>query len=176
MKNARYAIALAIALQAAPAAAQALWNGTGYGMPAAQVLARFPQAQAPDSPDELAGGESEGLRLEGVEVAGHRFRASFFFDGDALAQVTLSQQAPRAARADLQVFKDVAGALQARHGAPAASAQRQEPFERRSHEWQVDGTRVALVLIEAGAESFVNVIYQVQLPDAPPPVRLRPGG
>jgi hypothetical protein len=176
MSKVRYAIALALALQAAPAAAQALWNGAGYGMHPAQVQARFPQAQVPDSPDELAGGESEGLRLEGVDVAGHRFRASFFFDGEALAQVTLSQQAPRAGRADLRVFEDVAGALQARHGAPAASEQRQEPFERRSHDWQVDGTRVALVLIESGTASFVNVIYQVRPPDAPPPVRLRSGG
>ncbi len=170
-----FVLALVLGLLASPAPAQVLWRGAGYGMGEAQVLERFPQARVPASPDELVGGEREGLRLEGVELAGHSFQASFFFAGDALVQVTLSQQAPRAGRADLRVFADVADTLQAEHGAPARSEQREAPLEQRSHEWQVDGTRVALVLIEAGASSFVNLLYQVQPPDAPPPVRLHSG-
>ncbi len=162
------------ALPAPQAVAQVLWNGAAYGMSPAQVQARLPQSQVPDSPDELAGGESEGLRMDDVELAGHRFQASFFFAGDALAQVTLSQLAAREGAVDRQVFEDVAHALEAAHGAPLATDWRHEPFERRSQEWQVDGARIQLVLIQAGTGSFVNVVHQVRPPDAPPPVRLQP--
>lgn len=168
-------LTLAIALQAPAEAAQASWGGAVYGMDVAQVQARVPQARVPDSPDELAGGESEGLRVEGAEVAGHRFQASYFFAGGALVQVDLVQEAPRAGRADLRVFRDVAAALEAQHGAPAGSTQQDEPFERRRVHWQVADTQVALLLLQVGDASLVKVVYQVQPPDAPPPVRLRSG-
>ena len=98
------------------------------------------------------------------------FQASFFAGagGGGLAS--------RAGRADLQVFRDVAAALEAQHGAPAGSTQRDEPFERRRLHWQVADTQLALLLLQVGDASLVKVIYQVQPPDAPPPVRLRSGG
>ena len=96
MKIAIYLMTFAFALQAPAASAQALWGGAAYGMDVAQVQAWMPQARVPDEPDELAGGESEGLRVEGVELAGHRFQASYFFAGGALVQVDLVQEAPRA--------------------------------------------------------------------------------
>ncbi|KAF1700823.1 hypothetical protein [Pseudoxanthomonas kaohsiungensis] len=176
MNNFIAAVLLALALQAAPAGAQTLWKDARYGMSPAEVQARFPQARVPGDADELAGGEIEGLRLQDVDLAGHRFTAAFFFDGDALAQVTLSLRAPREGRVDLQVFEDVTRALVARHGAPAHAGQQDEPFERRRREWEVDGTRLALVLFASGPESLVNVIHQVGPPDAPPPVRLESGG
>ena len=175
MKIAIYLMTFVFALQASAASAQALWGGAAYGMDVAQVQARVPQARVPDNPDELAGGEREGLRVDGVEVAGHRFQASYFFAGGALVQVDLVQEAPRAGRADLQVFQDVAAALEARHGAPAGSTQQDEPFERRRVHWQVADTQVALLLLQVGDASLVKVVYQVQPPDAPPPVRLRSG-
>lgn len=176
MKTVIHLTILAIALQASAASAQALWGGAAYGMDLAQVQAKVPQARVPESPDELAGGESEGLRVEGVEVAGHRFQASYFFAGGALVQVDLVQRAARAGRADLQVFQDVATALEAQHGAPAGSTQEDEPFERRRVHWQVADTQVALLLFQVGDASLVKVVYQVQPPDAPPPVRLRSDG
>jgi len=176
MKIVIYLMTLVVALQASEAGAQALWGGAVYGMDVAQVQATVPQARVPDNPDELAGGESEGLRVEGVELAGHRFQASYFFAGGALVQVDLVQEAPRAGRADLQVFRDVAAALEVQHGAPAGSTQRDEPFERRRVHWQVADTQVALLLFQIGDASLVKVIYQVQPPDAPPPVQLRSGG
>src|SRR5690606_23759024 len=84
MKIVIYLMTLVVARQAAEAGAQALWGGAVYGMDVAQVQATVPQARVPDNPDELAGGESEGLRVEGVELAGHRFQASYFFAGGAL--------------------------------------------------------------------------------------------
>ncbi|KAF1699543.1 hypothetical protein CSC62_01170 [Pseudoxanthomonas jiangsuensis] len=162
MKIAIYLMTLAVALHASAADVQAFWGGAAYGMDVAQVQARVPQARVPDNPDELAGGEREGLRVEGVAVAGHRFQASYFFDGGALVQVDLVQEAPRAGRADLQVFQDVAAALEARHGAPAGSTQEDEPFERRRVHWQVAETQVALLLFQVGDASLVKVVYQVQ--------------
>lgn len=176
MKILIYLMTLAVALQTSAACAQALWGGATYGMDVAQVKARVPQARVPDNPDELAGGESEGLRVDGVELAGHHFQASYFFAGGTLVQVDLVQEAARAGRADLQIFRDVAAALEAQHGAPAGSTQQDEPFERRRLHWQVADTQVALLLFQVGDASLVKVVYQVQLPDAPPPVRLRLGG
>lgn len=176
MRIATYLMTLIIALQVSAADAQTLWGGAAYGMNVAQVQARVPQARVPENPDELAGGESEGLRVDGVELAGHRFQASYFFAGGALVQVDLVQEAARAGRADLQVFRDVAAALEAQHEAPAGSTQQDEPFERRRLYWQVADTQVALLLLQVGDASLVKVVYQVQPPDAPPPVRLRSGG
>ena len=176
MKIVIYLMTLAFALQSSAANAQALWGGAAYGMDVAQVQARVPQARVPDNPDELAGGEREGLRVEGVEVAGYLFQASYFFAAGALVQVDLVHEATRAGRADLQVFEDVAAALEGKHGAPAGSTRQDEPFERRRVHWQVAETQMALLLFQVGDASLVKVIYQVQPPDAPPPVRLRSGG
>lgn len=176
MKILIYLMTLAIALQAPGASAQALWGGAAYGMDLAQVQAKVPQARVPDNPDELAGGGSEGLRVEGVKVAGHLFQASYFLAGGALVQVDLVHEASRTGRADLQVFQDVAAALEAQHGAPAGSTQQDEPFERRRVQWQVADTQVALLLFQVGDASLVKVVYQVQPSDAPPSVRLRSGG
>lgn len=172
MKKVMYALLVVMGLHATQVGAQALWQGTEYGMSPAQVLEHIPQAQEPDAPDELAGGATEGLRLGDVRLAGHRFQASFFFAWDALEQVMLSLQAPRPGAVEMEVFEDIARELEATHGAPATDDWRHEPSERRSREWHVAGARVSVVLIGAGSQSFVNVIYRVGPTNAPPPPRL----
>lgn len=164
---------LLAALAPGKAAAQALWEGSRFGMSQAQVAGLFPQAHPPADPDQLAGGEHEALRIEQVELAGLPFRASFFFSGHTLFQVMLQLDEASARREGERAFDAVAALLRQCHGREAVAEDDAQPFPRRRLEWSVDGARVKLFYARFGQEPLLNLIYQVRPPDAPPGPRLR---
>lgn len=166
------AVLLGLCLHAPHAGAQGLWEGARYGMSPAHVQQRFPQAQVPEVPDELAGGEIEGLRLADVRMAGHAFTASFFFGHDGLMQVTLGLDGMPAQAVGMQAFEALAGELEAAHGRPHASEWTHAPFQRRSVHWAIDGATVRACYMDVGTASIVKVIHQARPPDAPPGPRL----
>lgn len=166
------AVLLGLCLHATQAGAQVLWDGASYGMSPTQVQQRFPRAQAPDIPDELAGGETEGLRLADVRMAGHVFTASFFFGHDGLMQVMLGLDGMPVQAAGMQAFEAVASELEAAHGKPQSSEWTHAPFQRRTVQWTVDGATVKVFYMDVGTASIVNVIHQARPPEAPPGPRL----
>ncbi len=166
------AVLLGLCLHAPQAGAQVLWDGASYGMSPAQVQQRFPRARPPDVPDELAGGEVEGLRLPDVQRAGHVFTVSFFFGHDGLMQVTMGLDGMPAQADGMQAFEAVVGELEAAQGKPHSSDWTHAPFQRRTVQWMVDGATVKVFYMDVGAASIVNVIHQARPPDAPPGPRL----
>lgn len=154
------------------ASAQALWEGSRDGMSRAQVSELMPSAYLPKQPDELAGGELEGLRIDKVEVAGLPFGASFFFAHDALSQVTLSLDVSTARTERIRAFEHMAARLQLEHGSAQVSEAMDDPFFQRNLKWHIDGAWLNLFYAEFGQQPVLKLIHQVHPPRAPPGPRL----
>lgn len=137
---------------------QALWRGSEYGMTAGQVRQRFPGVVVPDSPDVLYSGAEELLRIPALELAGHRFQASFFFDDGRLVQVMLSL-VDGDSGAGSQAFDALSRALGEEHGSELTSERRGAVRSRST--WRSGTTQIVLLLSTFGeADALLNLVYQ----------------
>ncbi len=95
-------------LAALPLRAQMLWPGTAAGMTLDQVQHECPEAHAPgDSAVELPNGRGvELLRIDETVIAGHPFHVQFFFKGQQLVAVVLTETG-EIPNKDLDKFRDL---------------------------------------------------------------------
>ena len=160
-------MALVVALAGSPLAqAQALWRDSAVGMGVEQVRERFPDAVVPDAPDVLYSGAEERLRIPGVELAGHRFEASFFFIGGRLAQVTLGLL--DAANGDVakRAFDAVSQTLRKEHGVELTTESTTGMVTKSRSAWRSGSTDIVLLYMVVGrADPLLNLVYQELPPD-----------
>ena len=88
----RVLVLLVISLSAVGIHAQELWRGTSIGMSPQAVRALFPEATlvAQGARGKLDGGAEELVRIERFAYVDEAFKASFYFFGSKLVQVSLS--------------------------------------------------------------------------------------
>lgn len=155
-------MAVLMGLLASPVAqAQALWGGSAVGMSVEQVRQRFPGAVAPDAPDVLYSGATEALRVPGLELAGQRFQASFFFLDGRLAQVTLGLIDIGSQDVAEQAFEAVSHVLREEHGAELTRERTTGMVTKARSTWRSGQTHIVLLYMVVGrADPLLNLVYQ----------------
>jgi hypothetical protein len=159
------ALLLFVLSSASPVMAQALWNGTTYGMSPAKVKSLVPNASKPEeSPGAISGGSIELLRLSGVEIVGHTFTASFFFKNSKLNQVTLSADEELPFDSRINTFKSLTEALRVKYGKELSTGSSGGVLPTMEANWQSGRTNIAVLVMGMGeGQSILNVNYQVRL-------------
>lgn len=147
------------------ASAQALWQGSEYGMSLDQVQALFPDAAPPDVPGELTGGVVEGLRGKTVDIAGRRFTPMFFFKGSQLSQVNLRLASEGNAAGAALAFDDLFQVLRVKYGAELAREERAVGGMRsREATWLSGKTDISLNYYAfSGSDPALVVVYRLRL-------------
>ena len=143
------------------AQAQALWQNTTVGMNLADVQKHYPAAVPPvSSPGLLGTGATEKLRLEGVEVARHRFHAQFFFKDDRLTQVTLELDDPPGFSGAEILFTSLVDQLRTKYGAEFSLHRNRGVMPTILASWHGE-TNINLICIGVvDHPATLNVIYR----------------
>lgn len=160
------ALVVALACPIGSVQAQALWRDSAVGMGVEQVRERFPDAVVPDAPDVLYSGAKERLRIPELELAGHRFEASFFFLGGRLTQVMLGLL--DAANGDVarQAFDAVAQTLRKEYGDELTTESTTGLVTKSRSTWRSGPTHIVLLHMVVGrADPLLNLVYQELPPD-----------
>lgn len=144
----------AVALAAAPAAAQPLWRNFQSGMTAEQVRAADPRVAANPlaAKERLKDGAACELVIEAVEIDGRPFRSCFYFRAGKLAQISLGDRG-----ATPQMFRGIKTRLANENGPSFAEQQSGRIQEAR---WtRGDNSRVSLMYIEIG-QPIMRIVYE----------------
>jgi hypothetical protein len=162
----RYAALLLLMLGGARIAeAQALWNSTTVGLSPQQVRKAIPLAHEPASDaGKLGTGAIELLRLDNVDLAGHKFHAAFYFLGRSLTQVSLVLDKPPSYRGVMLIFDSVSDALHAKYGHELSKEDHPGLLRFTEEHWLAGRTNITLMA--SGVENnpaSLNIIYQVRI-------------
>jgi hypothetical protein len=138
--------------------AQSLWPGTTAGMSLAEVQQVVPEAREPDNAAELpAGRGTELLALDQTVIAGHRFKARFFFKTERLVQVALAETGEIPMK-DFEKFRDL---LRAKYGLEA-SMQSSESIQLT---WKAVQTSILLKWTPQGhGIATLSITYEAPIP------------
>ena len=95
-----------------------LWQGARVGMDMAALKRQFPAAVSNREPTALTGGQTDLLELDGLNLAGHRSSAHFYFFGNKLitVELTVSDLQASASARNVQSVQTIAAAYSARFG------------------------------------------------------------
>lgn len=144
--------------------AQALWNGTTYGMTIAEVQAAIPNVISPAKATKLNDGSVELLRLESVDIVGKTFGAHFYFQADRLVQVTLKLAGQFTFHTGYLVFDSLTEALRARYGAEINRQVSRDTLNKADATWISGRTNISMLLLSVGnTPAYLNVNYQVRI-------------
>lgn len=159
------ALLLFVLSSAGPVMAQVLWSGTTYGMSPAKVKSTVPNAVKPDDkPGELAGGSLELLRVNGIDIVGQTFNASFFFKDSKLTQVTLSAVDEMSFTGRIETFESLTEALRVKYGKELSRSASTSGLATMDANWQSGKTNISVFMMEMGkGKSILNINYQVRL-------------
>ncbi len=176
----RLVITVFLVVAAKSSFAQALWQGSVYGMSPEEVQRVLPGVKRVRDDIGLYGGAQELLRLDDAELIGKRFRVRFYFLKQKLIQTTISLMDPPTAFNDmLYVFNDMAGFLRSKYG-PELSIRRKDfgVFGSVARaDWMSEETRIILLVNSMGGSPALDLIYQVHPPGVDPrPIIIFKGG
>jgi len=101
-------------------------------MSLAAIQRQFPKAILPSTPAQLTDGSRELLRLPNASVQDHVFDALFFFKQGKPTQVSLELQEQGGAVFELQTFRGIKAAFDAKYGAPDGEEDQQFDAPTRS--------------------------------------------
>ena len=149
-----------------PVRAQALWQGTAYGMSVEEAHRALPVSAPPKgTPERLGNHAEERLRVENVEVAHRRFTASLFFLDGKLCQVTLALRDRLPFSSTTLVFDAMVDALRAKYGRELSDRTRVTGSLRtRSADWLSGRTNInVFALAQDDTPALLNVNYQFSI-------------
>lgn len=140
--------------------AQALWPGTIAGMTLEEVQKLFPDAHSPANPEPLPGNSVvQLLELDKVVIAEHTFQVRFFFNGEQLVKVSLTEVGDIPAK-EFEKIRDI---LRAKYGHEDSTSS----SESIQLNWKAVQTTLQLKWTPARSEAAVLVLtYQAPIPKA----------
>lgn len=127
--------------------AQALWEGTQFGMSTAEVNQLIHEAKPASGSNQLFSGAQELLRVDRHTYADKEFAVSFFFLRGRLTQVMLSTEEGEDNAANLSIFDTVSDKIRTQYGAE----------ERRAVSNRPSGLSAEAVWIAYQTEISLNV-------------------
>ncbi len=146
------------------AKAQALWQGTSYGMTPQEVLSVLKGAHPPSHSERLGNGASELLRLQDVQISNETFDAKFYFSQQRLVQVTLGLQRERDFSSAVRTFDSITEALRAKYGNEINKRSERGLMNRTSATWISGRTNIAVLCMSVGPnDAVLNINYQVRI-------------
>ncbi|MDB5367503.1 MAG: hypothetical protein JWM77_3430 [Rhodospirillales bacterium] len=158
------------------AAAQAGWQETSWGMSAAEVRAKYPDAVANTDRDNTDGELISTVTIPQYDVAGCAYRVNFWFQrGGGLAKVALytPEGDRKAAKA---CYKSVRDLLTQKYGQPTGekTSRPTRYTQQLDIAWKADDTAIGLHVADVprAKKAFVSISYA---PLAAPPAGPRDG-
>lgn len=138
--------------------AQALWPGTNAGMSLEEIQKLFPAAHPPENAEPLPGNSVVLLlELDKVVIADHPFQVTFFFNGERLVKVSLTELGDVQAK-DFEKIRDI---LRAKYGQENSTTS----SESIQINWKAVQTAIRLKWTPARSESAVlTLTYEAPIP------------
>src|SRR5690625_5120351 len=156
---------LSIVFLLGEAEAQHLWGGASRGMSVTEVEAAVDGAQRVEGGVPMSNGSVEELWAPGPSIYGEPFRASFLFDGDELAAVSLSPSQQLGESVAMGLFEHLTDLLRSKYGNEIADRKR-EVFGFRLTTWVTDEITIVAVHHKIGdAQPVVRIVYHTQVQD-----------
>lgn len=144
--------------------AQALWNGTTYGMSVSEVREKIPNVKNSEKVSKLHDGSVELLRLESVDIVGKTFDALFYFQADRLVQVTLKLTGQYTFHSGFLVFESLTEALTAKYGTELSRKVIRDTLNKADATWVSGRTNISMLLLNVGnTPAILNVNYQARI-------------
>ena len=153
-----FAVTLLALLFSGSLHAQALWPGTIAGMRLEEVQKLFPVAHAPVNAEPLPGSSVvQLLELDNVVIAEHPFQVKFFFNGERLVKVSLTEVGDIPAK-EFDKIRDI---LRAKYGHEDSTTS----SESIQLNWKAVQTTLQLKWTPARSDAAVlTLTYQAPIP------------
>lgn len=153
----------ALLVVAVPSLASAGWQETSWGMSAADVRAKYPDAVANSDADNRDGDLISTVTIPRYDVGGCSYRVNFWFErGGGLAKVALYTPSGDRKQAT-GCYKSVRELLTQKYGQPASekTAKPTRFTQQLDVAWSADDTAVGLHVADVprAKQAFVSISY-----------------
>jgi hypothetical protein len=147
------------------AIAQALWDGTYYGMSKQEVLKTVPGARIIYDGDCLAGGAKELIRAENIKIVNELFNAKFYFINNKLEQVTLTLRNKAPFYKVIIIFDSLTEALRSKYGAELdKKIDNTSILKQARATWMAGKTNINMLAMTVGDHpAILNINYQIRV-------------
>lgn len=145
--------------------ADKLWKDSVYGMSVDEVHKVIPDTFYTIEKSRLGNGSEELLSLNDIVIFNHKFKASFYFQGEKLTQVTLGLKEIMSFNSAMPIFENLTDAFRSKYGKEISREVDKDPtLSIAQSKWLFGRTNITLVEMSAvGGDAILNITYQERL-------------